>query len=174
MTHEDTFRYTEAVQDYEKHKSHFYLFPHDGLNPINYLKILFSDVTIVLLVIGGYVVCTLLLGLFFGFLLKAYLNCIKVTAVLLLALIIFSCIINYFLYLNYVDGFGEETTLSFFILFVCVLGIWRGVYKYTDNIWWGVLAAFIMMILGTWFTKAVFFEKQNKRPSINDYDSEQK
>lgn len=171
MTHEDTLRYTAAVQDYEKHKKHLYIFPHDGLNPIKYLKALFSDMTIILLVIGGYVICTLLLGLFFGFLSKSYMGSIRITAILLLAFIIFSAIINYFLYLNYVDGFDSENIGGYLFMFVCVLGTWSGVHKLTENIWWGVFAAFIVMVLGILITKAIFFEKQNERPSINDYDS---
>ena len=172
MTREDSLKYAEAVKEYEKHKNHFYVLPHDGLNLFNYLKLICYDKSIFFIGIGCYIVGVLFLGGVFGFMTKSYYSCFKASAIFLLVFYVFSGIVNYFLYINYVDGTISDNFTGYFFLFVCVLGSWIGVHKYTGDEWLAICAAVMVLLFGVWFVKAMYFERDNKKPDIDDFDSE--
>lgn len=170
MTQEDTLRYTEAVQEYERHKSHFYLLSHDDLSLGKYLKALFSDRSVIKIFIICYLVATLFLGLVFGFFLKTYLSTIEFVAVALIVFCLFLGIKTFFLYLNYVSGDFSDTITADFFYFFFVFSAGYETWKHTNNIYCGIAVGLAVFYVGLRIYKSVLFDKENPKPSINDYD----
>ncbi len=172
MTQQDSLRYAEAVQEYETHKRHFYIFPHDDISPIRAIKELFSDKTALLFGIGGYIVISFVFALIGWIFTKSFLTSLVASAVILLVFYVFIGISEYFLALNYVDGFAHDSITGEIILFFIVLAAYNYVKKATYNTTYGVIAGIIVFFIGIWIAKAVFFDGDNKKPSIDDFDSD--
>lgn len=102
----------------------------------------------------------------------SFFSCFKVSAIFILTFYVFSGIINYYLYLNYVDGTSSDNFTGYFFLFVCVIGSWFGVYNYMGDGLLGVVVAIVVLLFGIWFVKTMYFERDNKKPEIEDFDSE--
>lgn len=172
MTQKDTIRYTEAVQNYETHKKHFYFTSHDDRRISDYLKGLVSNKRANIIGVVGFLVLVLFFGGFFGFMTKHYAASFKYSIIALLSFYVYSMLCNCLLYLNYINPSYKNMESLDIIAFIATFIIGWKAYRLTNNVYIGIISVVLVILGFVLLTKSLYFENCNIKPRIDDYDSD--
>ncbi len=170
MTQTDAEDYARAVKEYEHRKKHLFLFPHDGLGPISYIRLTELTLPTVLIMLAGVLGISALMS-FLLMLTEIPFTTLFIGWICFFAIgFALTAVYGYFMHINYIKNGADEARYGAYASAIAMFLIWFNLRSNHPTL---VIVLIIGIFVGSIAVmKWGFWDKYNPKPEVKDFDTE--